>query len=172
MGALADKLLRLSPLETAALIVFAASAALFGAWVFEALGFLPCELCLKQRIPYYFGIPLALIMSYVAQRGPRGLIIAGFGALALLFAASAGLGAWHAGVEWGFWKGPTACTGASLPAAGGNLLEQLKDFKVVRCDEVAIRIIGLSLAGWNALVSLGIAALAGRAAYGSSTESQ
>ena len=172
MNALGTRLLRLSPVEAAALILFAASAALVGAWIFEAFGYLPCDLCLKQRQPYYIGIPLALIVTAITQRGSRGLVTAGFAALALVFAASAALGAYHAGVEWGLWQGPTACTGSSLPAAGGNLLEQLKDFKVVRCDEVAIRILGLSLAGWNALVSLAIAALAARAAYGSSTESQ
>jgi disulfide bond formation protein DsbB len=172
VSALLAKLWRLTPLESAALIVFAASAALAGAWIFEAFGYLPCELCLKQRQPYYVGVPLALIVTAITQRGTRGLVTAGFAALALVFAFSAGFGVYHAGVEWGFWQGPTACTGSSLPAAGGNLLEQLKDFKVVRCDEVAIRILGLSLAGWNALVSLSIAALAARAAYGSSTESQ
>ena len=172
MGALAGKLLRLTPLETAALIAAAAGAAIAGAWIFEAFGYLPCELCLKQRRPYYIGVPLALIVTVLTQRGPRSLITLGFAALALLFAASAASGVYHAGVEWRFWQGPTACTGSSLPAAGGNLLEQLKDFKMVRCDEVAIRILGLSLAGWNAMVSLGITLIAARAAYGSSTESQ
>ena len=172
MNAIAAKLWRLPPLESAVLIGFAASVTIAGAWLFEAFGFLPCDLCLKQRQPYYAGIPLALIVTYITLRGPRGLITAGFAGLALVFAASAAFGAYHAGVEWGFWPGPSACTGSSLPAAGGNLLEQLKDFKVVRCDEVAIRILGLSLAGWNAVISLGITALAVRAAYGSSTESQ
>ena len=172
MSAYIAKLLKLPPLETAALIAAGASAALVGAWIFEFFGYLPCELCLKQRIPYHFGIPLALIVTFIAARGPRGLLAAGFAALALVFAASAALGAFHAGVEWGFWQGPTACTGSSLPAAGGDLLEQLKTVKVVRCDEVAIRILGLSLAGWNVVVSLGITLLAARAAYGSSTESQ
>ena len=172
MNALWTRLLRLSLVEVATLIVFAASAALVGAWIFEAFGYLPCELCLKQRQPYYYGIPLALIVTYIAARGPRGLISAGFVALALVFAASAALGVYHAGVEWGFWEGPTACTGSAFPASGGDLLEQLKTVKVVRCDEVAIRILGLSLAGWNALISLAIVALAARAAYGSSTESQ
>ena len=166
------RLWRLPPLEAAALITALAGAALVGAWIFEAFGYSPCELCLKQRIAYHFGIPLALIVTYIAARGPRSLLAAGFIALALVFAASAALGAYHAGVEWHFWQGPTACTGSAFPASGGDLLEQLKTVKVVRCDEVAIRIFGLSLAGWNALVSLAIVALAARAAYGSSTESQ
>jgi disulfide bond formation protein DsbB len=164
LSALVSRLLKLSPLESAALILVAAGGAIGGAWIFEAFGYLPCELCLKQRIPYYYGAPLAAVVAYIAARGPRGLLTTGFAALALVFAASAAFGAYHAGVEWGYWAGPTACTGSSLPAQGGDLM--------VRCDEVAIRILGLSLAGWNAIVSLGITALAARAAYGSSTESQ
>jgi disulfide bond formation protein DsbB len=167
-----SRLLNLQPLETAALILLASAAAILGAWTFQAFGILPCELCLKQRIPYYYGVPLAALVTYIAARGPRGLLATGFAALALVFAASAAFGVYHAGVEWGFWQGPTACTGSSLPVSGGNLMEQLKTVQVVRCDEVAIRILGLSLAGWNAIVSLGITALAARAAYGSSTESQ
>lgn len=166
MSRLFARLARFSALENAALILFAASAALVGAWIFEAFGYLPCELCLKQRIPYYFGIPLALLVTYIAARGPKSLLAAGFAALALVFAASCALGVYHAGVEWGFWQGPTACTGSAFPAGGGDLLQQLKTVKVVRCDAVAIRILGLSLAGWNALVSLAIAALAARGALG------
>ena len=78
----------------------------------------------------------------------------------MIFAASALFGVYHAGVEWGFWPGPAECTGDFKPAPGANLLEQLKTVKVVRCDAVAIRILGLSLAGWNAVVSALVAALA------------
>ena len=167
MSALLTKLWKLTALESAVLIGFAASVTIAGAWLFEAFGYLPCELCLKQRQLYYSGIPLALIVTWITVRGPRGLMTAGFVALALVFAASAAFGAYHAGVEWGFWQGPAACTGSSLPAAGGNLLDQLKDFRVARCDEVAVRILGLSLAGWNAVISFAIAALAARAAFAS-----
>ena len=70
-------------------------------------------------------------------------------------------GAYHAGVEWGFWPGPTECTGA-LPRAATveDFLKQLQTVKVVRCDSAALRILGLSLAGWNAVISVGLAALA------------
>ena len=156
----------------ATLILALAFAAIAGAWIFEAFGYLPCELCLKQRIPYYFGVPLAALVAYIALRGPRGLLTAGFAALALIFAASALFGAYHAGVEWGLWPGPQECTGVSALPTAGDLLNALKTVKVVRCDEVAIRILGLSLAGWNAVVSAAITLLAARAAYGSSTESQ
>ena len=76
--------------------------------------------------------------------------------------ANAGLGAYHAGVEWGFWKGPAECTGpvGNLGSAA-NLLERLDTVKVVRCDEVQWKFLGLSLAGYNVLISLAMAAIAG-----------
>ena len=84
-----------------------------------------------------------------------------FSLLALIFAASAIFGAYHAGVEWGFWPGPTECTGALQRAASvTDFLKQLESVKVVRCDSAALRILGLSLAGWNAVISAGLAALA------------
>ena len=68
---------------------------------------------------------------------------------------NAGLGTYHAGVEWGFWQGPTDCTGpvGNLGSAG-DLLERLDTVKVIRCDEVQWRFLGLSLAGYNVLISL------------------
>jgi disulfide bond formation protein DsbB len=84
-----------------------------------------------------------------------------FSILALIFGVSAIFGAYHAGVEWGFWPGPTECTGALQRAASvSDFLKQLESVKVVRCDSAALRILGLSLAGWNALISAGLAALA------------
>ena len=93
---------------------------------------------------------------------------------------SAGLGIHHAGVEWGFWAGPSDCGGAAAPAAGnvGDFLNQLQTTRVVNCAEAAWRFLGLSLAGWNVLISLALAALAlvpvlpGRPTYGSSSLSQ
>ncbi|OKO67107.1 disulfide bond formation protein B, partial [Bradyrhizobium sp. NAS96.2] len=87
-----------------------------------------------------------------------GLAILGLAAL-----ANAGLGAYHAGVEWGFWQGPTDCTGPMVDfGKAGSLLDQLDKVKVVRCDEVQWRFLGVSLAGYNVLISLLMAAIAGR----------
>jgi disulfide bond formation protein DsbB len=74
---------------------------------------------------------------------------------------NAGLGVYHAGIEWQWWAGPQECsgTGASIGPAGG-LAKQLESFSVVRCDEAAWRFLGLSLAGYNALISLALAAIA------------
>src|SRR5262249_49987678 len=89
----------------------------------------------------------------------RRLAIAGLGIIALAALANAGLGAYHAGVEWGWWQGPTDCSGA--PNFGsGSLLDRLNNVRVVRCDEVQWRFLGLSLAGYNALISLVVAAIA------------
>ena len=71
------------------------------------------------------------------------------------------LGAYHAGVEWKFWQGPTDCTGPVVNlGSAGDLLERLDTVKVIRCDEVQWRFLGLSLAGYNVLISLLMAAIA------------
>jgi disulfide bond formation protein DsbB len=154
-----------SPALTAALAVAGiAAATLAGAWFFQlVLEILPCPLCLEQRYAYYFAVPFAALVALAAVRGaPRGVLIAGFAILAIAVLANAVLGTYHAGVEWGFWKGPTECTGpvGNLGSAG-NLLERLDTVKVVRCDEVQWRFLGLSLAGYNVLISLAMAAIAG-----------
>ena len=82
----------------------------------------------------------------------------GFALLGLLFVACTGLSLYHAGVEWKLWAGPTACSGAiTAPAAVGDFLKQLNSVTVVRCDEAALQVLGLSLATWNALVASGLA---------------
>src|ERR1700728_462191 len=93
----------------AALLIFAISlATLLGAWYFQyVLGYPPCPLCLQQRIPYYIVIPLSLILAIAARRpAPRWLLAAGMLAILLATLTGAVLGAYHAGVEWGFWPGP------------------------------------------------------------------
>ncbi|HEX7792491.1 MAG TPA: disulfide bond formation protein B [Afipia sp.] len=151
-------------------VLFVASAAIAavaaltiaGAWFFElVLDIRPCPLCLEQRYAYYLAIPLAALIAIGASRGiSRGLLGAALAILALALLANAGLGAYHAGVEWGFWQGPTDCSGPIIDFGTGSLLDGLNKVKVIRCDEVQWRFLGLSLAGYNALISLGMAALA------------
>jgi disulfide bond formation protein DsbB len=140
-----------------------AAATLAGAWFFQlVLEILPCPLCLEQRYAYYLAVPLGALVAFVAAKGaPRPLLLAGLAILALAALANAGLGAYHAGVEWGFWQGPTDCSGpiADLGSAG-TLLQRLDTVKVIRCDEVQWRFLGLSLAGYNVLISLLMAAIA------------
>ncbi len=153
------------PLPAALALLAAAAATVGGAWLFQAAGYAPCELCLKERWPYYAGVGLAALAAFAAWRGPIAVARGLLGLLALLFAGSAAFGAYHAGVEWGFWQGPTDCTGTLDKAASmTDFLHQLRTVKVVRCDAVAIRILGLSLAGWNAVISAALAAFAGASA--------
>lgn len=144
-------------------IALIALATIAGAWFFElVLDIRPCPLCLEQRYAYYIAIPLAMLIALGASRGiSRRLLGAGLAILAVMLLANAGLGVYHAGVEWGFWQGPTDCSGPIVDFGNtGNLLDGLNKVKVIRCDEVQWRFLGLSLAGYNALISLGMAALA------------
>lgn len=135
-----------------------AAATISGALASEVLGGLvPCELCLTQRLPYYFGIPLLLASLILPSGGAR--LAMRLGALAL-FLGGAYLGIYHAGVEWTFWAGPAACTGTGSDF-GFDALASLNDARFVSCDQVQFRFLGLSLAGWNVLATLLIAALIG-----------
>jgi disulfide bond formation protein DsbB len=151
-----------SPFGIALVILAIAVSSIVGAFLFEALGYAPCELCLKERIPYYAAIPFAGLAVLFAARGSKTLLRTAFVVLALIFTASAIFGAYHAGIEWGFWAGPGECSGVLDRAeSGDDFLKQLQTVKVARCDAPALRILGLSLAAWNALISVGLAALAG-----------
>lgn len=160
---------QLTPQRAALLIFVVSLATIVGAWIFEYFGYAPCELCLMQRWAYYTGVPLALAVAVLAPAN-TGLARAGLAALALLWLASMVFGIYHSGVEWKWWAGPSTCT-AQAGFTGG-----LPDLSapVVLCDTPAIRILGLSLAGWNALISLALAlvALAGLKRQGSSSVSQ
>ena len=153
-----------NPALTAALVVAAIAAlTLAGAWFFQlVIGLVPCELCLKQRYAYYLAVPLGLIVAAAAAKeAPRGVVLTGLALLVLAALGNAGLGVYHAGVEWKFWAGPTECTGTvGNFGSAANLLEQLDKVKVVRCDEVQWTFLGLSLAGYNVLISLSMAAIA------------
>jgi disulfide bond formation protein DsbB len=154
-----------NPALSAALAITAiAAATLAGAWFFQlVLDIRPCPLCLEQRYAYYLALPLGSVVALAAQKdAPRGALLIGLALLALAALANAGLGVYHAGVEWRFWQGPTDCTGTvgNLGSAG-SLLQRLDTVKVIRCDEVQWRFLGLSLAGYNVLISLLMAAIAG-----------
>ena len=155
------------PAVAAAVAVAVAGAAtILGAWFFQyGLGLRPCPLCLEQRIPYYVAIPLAVIVAIAAARAaprsaPRWLVAGGLALIAAAMLIGVGLGVYHAGVEWKWWAGPQDCSGPLDPLGSRNLLEQLQSINVVRCDEAAWRFLGLSLAGYNALISLALAAIA------------
>jgi disulfide bond formation protein DsbB len=144
-----------TPLNTALFLLAAAILILAGAWMFQFAGYAPCPLCLKQRWAWYALVPLAALIALSNDGLARGLLYLA----ALMMAGSAVFGAYHAGVEWKWWPGPGTCGGE----LGGGLPE-LTSEPVIGCEDASIRILGLSLAGWNAVISLGLAIAALRGA--------
>jgi disulfide bond formation protein DsbB len=138
----------------------AASALLLAiAHGFEIFGHLaPCELCLHQREGYWIALGAALVgiaASSVRRAAPQAFTLL----LGLIFLGEAALAAYHAGVEWRWWPGPASCTGGHGVVKPSDMLALLKGVKiaVVQCDQAAWRLLGLSMAGWNALAALGLA---------------
>jgi disulfide bond formation protein DsbB len=154
----------LTPRKSLLAIFAGATATIAGAWIFQFAGFDPCHLCLQQRWAYYAVIPLSLILFLL----PGAFAKPGLYLLAIVLAGSAIFGAYHAGIEWKFWPGPETCSGE----ISGGLPDLTKT--VVACNEAALRIFGISLAGWNAVISLLLAAIAvaGARNQGSSSVSQ
>ncbi|MBB4052533.1 disulfide bond formation protein DsbB [Devosia subaequoris] len=121
-------------------------------------GLQPCELCLEQRLPYYWGLPLLALVLILWNRLPLTVWYVAMAIVAALFAWGAYLGGFHSGVEWGFWPGPTACAGVGSEFS----MDMLNDLQpVISCDVVQFRFLGLSLAGYNALISAAIVGLLG-----------
>jgi len=141
------------------MVMFGAFATLATALAFEHIGgYRPCPLCLMERWAYYAAIPLtffAMALVAIDRNRTAALILCVVG---VAFVANTGLGVYHAGAEWGFWEGPSTCSGAeALTTAGGNLLQDLGKERVIRCDQAPWRLFGLSFAGWNAAVSAALA---------------
>lgn len=138
------------------LATFGSAALLLGAFGFQHIGGLaPCKMCLWQRWPHAAAI---LIGGAALMGGPR--MLAWLGALAT--ATTGAIGVYHAGVEWGWWPGPTSCSGggADLGAMdGGALLALDTPTGVVMCDEIVWQLLGLSMAGWNAVIAFALTAL-------------
>lgn len=139
-------------------------AAIAGAWGFQVIGgYVPCALCLEQRLGYYIAIPLAALALILAS-GPAGvarLLLVG-AAVAMLW--SAGLGVYHAGAEWAFWQGPADCGGGEAVTDASNLLAAIENTRLVSCTEATGRFLGLSFAGWNAVAAGGATLLLALAA--------
>lgn len=148
------------------LLIAGGLASILTAWGFQLIGgYVPCKLCLEQRIPYYVGLPLALLALLVMLRGTpaqgRLAVTVLLLAVAAVFAWGAGIGAYQAGAEWGFWAGPADCGGGGgMPDSAANMLNALRSTRVVSCTEASWRMFGLSFAGWNAVISAGVAVLA------------
>lgn len=129
-------------------------ALLLGAFAFQYLGGLaPCHLCLLQRWPHAVAIALGVLLLAWPRRSLA--LLAGLAVL-----VGAGIAVYHVGVEQAWWQGPTTCT-APEPGtlSSGELLDQILATPVVLCDQVAWSLWGISMAGWNAILSLAIAVL-------------
>jgi disulfide bond formation protein DsbB len=138
------------------LATLGSAALLLGAFGFQHIGgLLPCKMCLWQRWPHAAAI---LIGALILLGGPRLLAWAG----ALAATTTGAIGVYHAGVEWGLWPGPASCSGAGaglVGLSGADLLSTEGPAALVMCDEVVWQLAGLSMAGWNALLSFGLMGL-------------
>jgi disulfide bond formation protein DsbB len=146
-----------------ALVFVIAGATILAALAFEHLGgYAPCPLCLEERYAYYFAVPAGALAFLLARGRSTGLARILLVLIALAFLANAAAGIYHSGIEWKWWPGPGECSGAfELQWGEGGIV----DTPIIRCDEASWRFLGLSFAGWNAVMSAFLAAIA---AYGAS----
>jgi disulfide bond formation protein DsbB len=165
MFALLDK----SITRSALLIAMAMAAIVATALAFEHIGgYLPCKLCLEQRTPYYLGVPVMLLAAFAAPRSGMQPVAKGLLAIGgLLMTYGLVLAVFHAGVEWAWWPGPTDCVAAatSITTNANDLLGDINAVKPPSCDKAALRILGLSFAGWNVPASLALMLVSFRAAW-------
>ncbi|MEM7519847.1 MAG: disulfide bond formation protein B [Pseudomonadota bacterium] len=142
--------------QLALLAAFGSATLLIGAYGFQHIGgLLPCKMCLWQRWPHGAAVIIGALVLLIGARG-----LAWLGAAAAF--TTGAIGVYHAGVEWGFWPGPTSCSGggADLGALDGDALLSLDGpAGVVMCDEVVWQFAGLSMAGWNAVIALALTLL-------------
>jgi disulfide bond formation protein DsbB len=136
-------------------VVVGSAATLAAVWIFQALGYTPCELCLTERYAFYAAAPIAGVTALLASRSQHGVARGLFVLLTLIFLWNAGLAFYHVGVEQHWWPGPTACTGTLGDSVNVNdLMKSLNSVRVIECDKVQIRILGLSFAAWDVIASL------------------
>jgi disulfide bond formation protein DsbB len=139
----------------------ASASMLAAAHGFELAGYQPCALCLKQREVYWVAMAVAAV-AFAAPRVLKAPILPALGnaILALVFLTGMGVAVYHAGAEWKFWPGPTTCAAVSTTIDAKSMLEALdKPMHPPSCDEAAWTLFGISMAGYNAVISLGLAAL-------------
>ncbi len=143
---------RPAPAALARLLALGVPAAMLaGAYLSQYVGGLhPCEMCYWQRWPHFAAVGLAALAFLFAAPTRNARLLTGLAALAI--AASGAIGVFHAGVEYGWWEGLTRCS-----SAGPMTLEDIMNVPLVRCDEVQFKFLTISMAGWNAIISLGSA---------------
>jgi disulfide bond formation protein DsbB len=140
-------------------------ATIAGAWGSQIFGGLvPCELCLEQRLAYYWGLPVLALILILWNRLPRAVWYLAMAIALLTFVWSTYMAGHHAGVEYGFWPGPTACSGIGVEVSFEDL-SNINGTRVVPCDAIQFEILGVSLAGFNAIISAAIVLMLGAAMW-------
>lgn len=145
---------RLSPAAAARLLALGVPLALLsGALLSQYVGGLyPCEMCYWQRWPHFFAIAVAAPAFLFPAPSRNARLLTALAAIAI--AVSGAIGIFHAGVEYGWWEGLTRCS-----TGGAMTLDELLSVPLVRCDQVQFSFLSVSMAGWNAIISLGSAAV-------------
>jgi disulfide bond formation protein DsbB len=140
----------MTSLDKARGLAFALPASLLaGAYGSQYLGGLhPCEMCYWQRWPHFAAIGLALLSLALRNSADKGRSL-----------VSGGIGVYHAGVELGIFEGLTQCTATAAGGSPEAMLDSILSTPVIRCDEVQFEFLGISMAGWNAILSLGFGLL-------------
>jgi len=134
------------------------SLLLGGALVSQYVGGLyPCEMCMWQRWPHLVAIFFALDAIALRSKPALSAIFATLAALTI--AVSGAIGAFHAGIEYGWWEGLTACSSTITGATTAEMLDSIMAAPLTRCDVAPWSLFGISLAGYNAIFSLGAALL-------------
>lgn len=131
---------------------------LVGAFLFQYVGELPpCKMCYWQRYPHAAAVSIAALILLTRI---RSFAILGF----LLTLLTAGIGGFHAGVEQSWWDGPQTCTSTAIDnLSTEELLAQIMSAQMTRCDEISWQMFGISMAGWNMVLSLCLTVLWGMA---------
>ena len=140
--------------------------AIIAAWGFEIIGgYLPCKLCLQERIPYYVGLPILLVGLLLSQRMPRLARLLYFIGGAIFFFGST-LAGYHVGAEWKLWVGPSDCGGTpTVITSATDLMAAVKGTRLVSCSEAPISLFGLSFAGWDVLSTLFVGIMSWRGIF-------
>lgn len=142
-------------------VLFAGAAAaliLASAFGFQFAGYHPCEMCWWQRYPYMVAMGISLIALAIPKLPQRWILLL----LALTFAVDAGLAMYHVGVEQRWWEGVSTCSGfVGAADSADQLLEAIMNAPLIRCDEIAWSLFGISMAGYNFLLATGLTVFCG-----------
>lgn len=141
----------LTKLQLSSLAALGSAGLLAGAFIFQFFDYAPCKMCIWQRYPHV----IAVIIGVLALKFRASLVMLAGAAAAFTTAA---IGLFHAGVEQGFWEGPSTCSSGAIDnLSADDLMEQIMSAPLVRCDEIPWELFGISMAGWNGILSLGLA---------------